>query len=281
MIATIINYCTNDYRFLSHCVREAKVFSSQIIVPVCDHFFNGEPENVDLLHRSYIGHPDVDFVEFAFDDRPYGIYSSLTKTDPDWIHFWHSTARYVGFASVRSDIEWVLFLDVDEIVDGKRMQEWLGVFPKKDTAFRFTTFFYFREARFQATKLARCGLLVKKEAITHELLLDVDERRGVFNRLEGEKWEDVYGLDGQPLFHHYSWVKTKEEMLKKVRSWGHHLDKDWEGLIFEEFSAPFRGTDCLYGLTYREVEPFCDVLTTPRVKKVTRLSLFCDQLLKS
>ena len=44
MIAAIINFCTNDYRFLARSIAETKSFSSQIIVPVCDHFFDGTPE---------------------------------------------------------------------------------------------------------------------------------------------------------------------------------------------------------------------------------------------
>ena len=52
-VTTIINYCTNDYRFIGHCIHEAKQFSEQIIVPVCDHFLDGTPENRELLDRTY------------------------------------------------------------------------------------------------------------------------------------------------------------------------------------------------------------------------------------
>ena len=48
--------------------------------------------------------------------------------------------------------------------------------------------------------------------------------------------------DGKPLVHHYSWVRTKEQMLQKVKAWGHNTDKDWVSLIEEEFSRPFNGT---------------------------------------
>ena len=58
-IATVINYCTTDYRFLKFCIDEAKKFSHQIVIPVCSHFFNGESENRALLNLSYQEHLDV------------------------------------------------------------------------------------------------------------------------------------------------------------------------------------------------------------------------------
>ena len=111
----------------------------------------------------------------------------------------------------------------------------------------------------------------------------------MFISIEGEKIEDANGLDNQPLFHHYSWVKKKEEMLKKVSCWGHREDKDWEPLVHKEFSEEFRGEDCLYGLTYKEVYPFRDPLIVEEpiepvegpfqnVTKVTPHSLMKSQL---
>lgn len=259
MITTIINYCTNDFRFLDLCLKEARKFSHEIIVPVCDHFFDGTPENRHLLNHSYAAHPDVKFVEFAYGDKAYGIYPRVQKGDADWIHYWHSTARYVGYHFATHDK--VLFLDVDEVADGEKMRAWLNEFPHDEyAAVRFTNYFYFREARFRANKIMRNGLLVKKEALAPELLLDIDERMGTFYGIEGAKLEGAPALDGEPLFHHYSWVKTKEEMRRKVVSWGHHGDKDWPTLIETEFARPFAGRDAFWGFEYAEVEPFANPL---------------------
>ena len=60
--------------------------------------------------------------------------------------------------------------------------------------------------------------------------------------------------EGTPFVHHYSWVRTKEEMLKKVENWGHKHDKNWTSLIEEEFSRPFNGTDFVHGYSYNIVE---------------------------
>jgi hypothetical protein len=254
------------------------MFSTQIVIPVCSHFFNGEPENRALLNQSYREHPDVQFVEFAYGQEPYGIYCPLTSADEDWAHYWHSTARYVGFQFVK-ECEGVLFLDVDEIVDGKRFIKWLEKFNVEDfNALRLESYFYFREPCYRAKeKFPLNVLLVKKEAIdSPEMILDVLERKGLFDQIRGPKGSHLRGLDEKPLVHHYSWVRTPEELKQKVCTWGHRHDKEWLGLLEKEFAEPFVGTDRIHGFEYETVDPMHDVLgeKRPNVQSVDRKSLF-------
>ena len=269
MITTIINYCTNDFRFLTVCLQEVVKFSHEVIIPVCDHFFDGIPENRELLIHTYNHHRSCKFVEFAYEKDGYATYMPVQEGEEGWAHYWHSISRYIGYQFVSPTTQYVLFIDVDEVPDGERVLHWLRHFPlHQHHAYRCTAYFYFREARWRAKTCVRNPLLVQKSALSSHMLLDIYERKGSFWSIAGSKLEDVYGMDGNPLFHHYSWVKTKEEMLRKVSCWGHHLDRDWHSLIEKEFSAPFRGTDCLYGLHYDEVIPLCDPLlvTLPQGK---------------
>jgi len=292
MVATVINYCTNDYRFLAACLSEARKFSKEIIVPVCDHFFDGTPENKLLLEHSYAAHPDVKFIEFALEREGYALYSPFNESDPDWIHYMHSTARYLGYQFISPEIEYVLFLDVDEIVDAKKMNAWLKQYPFQGfNAVRYTSYFYFREARFQATKIMRNGLLIKRLNFDENLLLDSTERKGTFDAIPGLKLEDTPALDGRPLVHHYSWVKTRQEMHKKVQTWGHHLDKNWSVLVEEELKNPFALKDKFWGFDYKLVRPFIDPLevlipsallksSSVNVIKINRKKNFASKLLK-
>jgi hypothetical protein len=254
-IAAVINYCTNDYRFLHLCTQEALKCCSQVIVPVCDHFFNGAPENRELLERSYKENPDCHFVEYAYDpNKPYG-HCPVTEKDDDWIHYWHSTGRYVGYRSLDESVTHVLFLDVDEILDSARFNAWIVTQDPEIAAFRLSSYFYFRLPIYRSLTYSLNALLVKKEAVSPpEILLDICERKGTFDEITGTKIIHAVGLDDLPLVHHYSWVRTEEELLFKVKSWGHHRDKDWEALLKEEFSQEFRGFDCLYNLKYETVE---------------------------
>ena len=97
-IGTIISYCTNDFRFIDKCIAEAKEFSSQIIIAVCDHFFDGTPENRVLLNQTYAQHPDCHFVEFSYDAKQiYSPFHRIAPDDDDWPIYWAATTRYAGF----------------------------------------------------------------------------------------------------------------------------------------------------------------------------------------
>jgi hypothetical protein len=262
-IAVIINYCTNDYRFLDLCLEQVRPLAEQVIVPVCDHFFNGMRENQELLNLSYREHPDVTFIEFHYDpDRPYGLYCPFQKTDDDWIHYWHSTSRYVGFHYLKDSVDFVLFLDVDEILDIEKFIHWLDNFDYLSfDALRLSSYFYFRKPTLRAKSQSLNALMVKKTAIENpEQLLTIYERKGVFDAILGTKVNHVVGLDDAPMVHHYSWVREEKELLQKVKTWGHHYEKEWESLLKLEFSQDFSGIDSLYGLSYDEVTATHDPL---------------------
>lgn len=269
-IAVVINYCTNDYRFLKKAIEGVRPFAHKVIVTVSDHFFDGTPENQDLLEASYREHPDTQFVEFAFrEDETYGLHCPVQKGDADWIHFWHSTNRYIGYHFVPEGIDYILFIDVDEIFDGEKFLLWLSHFPYQEyTALKFSSYFYFRSASYRAHSLHSNGpLMVKKSLIQPEALLDICERKGIFVDFPGSKRDHVAALDGSPLCHHFSWVKPKEELFRKVLSWGHYQDKNWTALLQKELEQPFQGKDALFDLSYETVTPFWDPLSVELPKK--------------
>ena len=80
--------------------------------------------------------------------------------------------------------------------------------------------------------------------------------------MPGKKSAKTEGADGNPMFHHYSWVRTREEMLKKVKSWAHHKDRDWTSLVEKEFERKFNSqtdTCFVHNYKYVEVEPHISV----------------------
>ena len=54
------------------------------------------------------------------------------------------------------------------------------------------------------------------------------------------------------IFHHYSWVRTKSELLLKTKSWAHKNDKNWNELIEIEFLTDFSGTDPINNYNYKD-----------------------------
>ncbi len=248
-IATIITYCTNDYRFIGKCIEEAKLFSSQILIPVCDHFFDGTPENRHLLEHTYAEHPDCQFIEFTYmRDKIYSQYHSLKPDDPDWSIFWTDSTRYIAFQYLDPSIEYVLFLDSDEIVEGKQFLAWFG--SPQSTSYeveRLGAYFYALQPTLRAKNVVNLPLFVKRKSFAPLTFFNELDRMGAYLSHPGPKKDKVLGLNGRPFIHHYSWVRTKEECLWKSKTWGHRNDEDWATLIEEAFNGKM---DKLFGTTH-------------------------------
>ncbi|MBS0604705.1 MAG: hypothetical protein JSS60_06685 [Verrucomicrobia bacterium] len=258
-LGTIINFCSNDYPFLRHSIDSVKPFSSQILIPVCDHFFDGKEEDRETLDRIYAENPDVQFLEFPFNEK--GLYGSHSSV------YWHNLARLIGRFFLKEEIQFALFLDCDEVVDTPRFIQWLETFPYQDYAsLRLLNYWYFRESNLQARTWEDTPLLARKEILDGAILMNDRERAGMHDLTVGKKAGKVAGVDGKPLIHHYSWVRTKEQLLRKVVSWSHNRDRDWVSRVEEEFSRPFNGTDFVHGYEFVEVEPFAtiDILQKPK-----------------
>ncbi len=251
-IATIINYCTTDYKFLKFCVREAKKFSDQIILPISDYFFDGTPENRELLKRNSNEIIGVVFKKFDFDHNK----------EINHPQFWITYSRWVGFLEIDKSIDYILFLDIDEILEGDKFVEWLDNFNYQDyDALMLASYWYFREPKFRAQKTENQGLIVRKSLLNQDIIMNWEDRNGIFEKIEGKKILGVLGLDWNPMVHHYSWVRTKDEMLKKVQTWGHKNDRDWIQLIEKEFQREFTedSIDFVHNYTYKIVKPYIEL----------------------
>lgn len=249
MITTIINYCTNDERFLRKNWEEAKKFSSSIIVSVCDHFFDGALENRRKLNQTYHRFSEIRFVEFHWNEKQlYTPFLSIPADDEERLCLWHSTARYAA-AQFAADTEWVLFLDADEIADGERLSRWLKNEDLRSyDAVWFAAHMYRFSAFEQKIKKQYAPLLIRQNGLTAGRLMNVRERFGVFLSTARRKIVD------EPFFHHYSWVRSFEELQCKVRTWAKRSQADWEQLLAEARERNrFIDND-----PFRIVEPFFD-----------------------
>ena len=104
-IATVISYCTHDYKWLKPCVEKVKQFSSQVIIPISDHFFNGEPEDDELLNKSIAEITEVDWLGFEYNptmyegmglqrlNDPFTPVKYMVDVGPKEIWFWNQIAR--------------------------------------------------------------------------------------------------------------------------------------------------------------------------------------------
>ncbi len=254
-VGTVVNFCSNESRFIRPCLEQALLFSNQVVVVLANHFFDGTPENRDLLEQIYAAFPNCQFVEYPFvpGSIPKRIFQNVR---PD--AFWHCLSRLIGASVLHDSIESVLFLDADEVIDGARFAEWLDCSGYEcHTALKLANYWYFRESIYRADHFEDSVVLAQRKALSSDLLLHNHERDAIYELLPGPKRRMVMGTDGIPMVHHFSWVRTQQEMLNKVRRWGHKNDRDWEALVLREFEGPFQGTDFVHGYRFDTVEsPF-------------------------
>jgi hypothetical protein len=245
MITTILQYSTIDIRFLEINLKQLTKFSTEVIIPICSHLFTGAPEDESKIQET------IDIIN-KFDNANYFIF--------DWEgqhlspRYYHNLSRKLGTDKANTD--WLLFVDTDEILSDEFI-EWFDSVKHTDNAYWFTCFWYFREAIYRANRTEGAGMLIKKRYCNWDVYSN-QERQQLINSTpnlhNGEAGWPVVSLTSQPMMHHFSWVRTKDEMLTKVKNWGHSDDKDWVSLVNEEFSREFNGTDFVHNYQYTIVE---------------------------
>ena len=230
-----------DFRFLETNLKQLSKFSDEIIIPICDHFFNGEPEDQALLNESFT----------VMSKYPKcSVYVFQWEGSKEHSGYYHNLSRAIGTEIATS--EWLLFVDADEIVDDE-FGEWFDTVKDTDNMYWLTCYWYFREPVYQSTSVEGAGLLIRKSSCRWNIHNTV-ERQQLFDHtlVHGHRYP-ILSKSNVPMMHHYSWVRSKQDMLKKVRNWGHQKDKNWVELVEEEFTRPFNGTDFVHGYQYRIV----------------------------
>lgn len=234
-LATCISFCTYDYRFLQKNIEEASHFSDQIIVSVSTHFFDGREENHELLEHCFAEHPDVLFVQFGYrTDTLYTPYRKSSPLESDWALYWHSIARMTAVPFLGDSIQYVLFVDSDEIFEGKRFKERLATKSHENfRAVRLGCIPYgvLPSQRGKAVNQV-LPLLVRKDELRPLSMIQPGDRMGIFRAIDEPK-----SIDNRPsCIHHYSWTRTREELERKVESWGHRHDKNWKEIVEKCFT---------------------------------------------
>ncbi len=258
-IATVINFCSNETAFLKPCLTEALKFSKKVYVVAADYFFDGTEENLDLLFQLFSYFPKVRFVLYPFMPKKIQAKAGKLYKKVGEDNFWHSFSRLVGFFQVDKNIEYTLFLDVDEIVDGDLFHKWLDTCEyQKYVSVKPANYWYFRETKYRADTLEDSAVMIKNSQVKLSSILKKSERAAIFDEAAEPKIRKVL-FESKALIHHYSWVRSKQQMLKKVKSWGHRNDRFWSFLVAQEFAQDFQGKDFVHGYSFQEVKPFYQI----------------------
>lgn len=260
-IATVFISSSDEFNFLRVGINQACIFSEVVSVAIGCRRWNGEPEDVEGIKTfiaSYINNPKVKFVLYDPIDgiakSEYVKYMTKKEMMPEALAR-HEAMKWVPLEG----IDYVLFMDSDEVVDGRAFLKWLdtGRYQSMDVM-KFACYWYWRDVRYRAKDYLEDSIvMVKRHLCLPEILFHDFARTFFFSGIDGLKERMIMSEDKRAMIHHFSWVRTKKQMLKKVTSWGHQNDfGNLVEKVHEEYSRPFNGKDFLKGLSY-------DVLSQP------------------
>jgi hypothetical protein len=243
MVSVVISYCNNDIGFLEENIIQAKKFSDDIIVVYYQFSLDGVAEDEGTLSTM-----------LGICEKYKCSAASTNYMEDKSPRYHHNKARYVGTFFVSEKNKYILFLDADEIIEGDTFTEYLKTKDHENyDVVALDCYWYFRERRFRADAVEQAGVLCKASLAETLNYIYSEAERWEFKNRPDLKAKEHLRYNGVIMCHHYSWVRTKEQMLQKVKSWGHKADKDWVSLIEEEFSHEFRMRDFVHNYTFTEV----------------------------
>jgi hypothetical protein len=253
-VSVVINYCSNENIFLRAVLTECQKFSNDIVVAYGSHLYDGTKEDADHILQYTKEFPDINFVEYNVD-------VSLENKDRAGVNnrptaYWHNLARWTGIQSTKNK-GWVFLIDCDEIPEGDRLSLFLkSVLLDETKCYKFANYWYFKDTTNQATTFEDSVLCIHAKYTTRETIFGDWERDHTANS-SGLQLQRMVMSD-RPLFHHYSWVRSKENLIHKITSWGHSNDifknANVDSLINFIYGDD-NVNDIVHGYNYIKVEP--------------------------
>jgi hypothetical protein len=247
-LSVVINYCSNEAPFVDALLSECLKATDDVVVSHADKLYDGSPEDqahFDDLRRRY---PAVRFAQYAVDvgldlSRQPGVRHRPTA-------YWHNLARRTGIRAKRYR-DWTLLLDADEIPEGARLREWWDASaPQANTAYKMANHWYFKSPRFRATTLEDSVLLLHESRLSMETVFGDFERDHTIRSSGARLVRNTRGLDGRPLFHHYSWCRSRAGLAHKLRNWAHR-DDVFKGADVDELLDAIFKDDAVNDIVHR------------------------------
>lgn len=257
MVSVIINYCSNEDIFIHVILKECLKFSDDIVVSYGSHLYDGTPENADHITELSKEFPNVQWVKYDVDvnmdlSSKLGVVSRPTA-------YWHNLARWTAVNALKRN-GWVFVLDCDEIPEGERVKKWLSsaeAMLRSDECYKIYNHWYFKYPWHQATTLEDSVLLIHSKYLTEKNIFGDYERDYLINASGCVLQRGVTDFSGNIMFHHFSWVRRRDQLERKIKSWGHSNDifknvhvKQLVDYIYKDDEV----NDVIHGYSYKKVD---------------------------
>jgi hypothetical protein len=233
-IEAIILYSKLEKRFIQASVNNLHSIGIKVHIVQYTHLWNGtEPDEPVQNHLdSYtLNKIKVTMLGWNF------INNSAHSTNP---FFWEWFARRYGMRHCQQT--WCLLLDGDELVDPAPFKQWLDTetYHHYDSI-KLKHYVYSLHPMFQLTAKKHSFSNLVRTSYSHTLPFTV--KKGRLNHVWNNqslftRWTGKLGIhpqftvqNGKPFIHHYTNVRTVEEIKQKTKNWGHKNDRDWEAVL--------------------------------------------------
>lgn len=264
-VNSIILYCSLERQFRDVCIanalRVAKATGGIVLVVTCSHLLTGKVEPRFEYAGAEEGEGILHHLLIEYDDK-------AKRTNQEWIlHFRAEATRRMA---LKAHLEsYTLYLDADEVIDVPRFLAWWksawdghGGGNEKlhsflPAAFHLNNAWYFRDVRLKACVREDSAVMVEQSKVTPDMFsrIKADREELALLCLGGDAVQlrnikhSFTALDGEPLIHHFSWVRSLEIVLEKVKAWGHAGERDWESIVREAWAAPLLVKEPIHGYT--------------------------------
>ena len=259
-VSVCINFCVNELPFLKPLLQQCALFSDDVMVLMGDRLCDGSSQKVRVFEGHFnkiYSHPSVRFLEYVVDAREWeALRAGGAALRPR--AYVLNLARWTGIVAAKHD--WVFLLDADEIPEGARVREWLGVAgPTLDPGhvYKLSNYWYFKSPTNQATTYEDSVMLANKRTLDKKAVFGDHERDSIPKETGAPLHHDVRGVDGLPMFHHYSWVRSKAGLETKIRISAHKDDifsRVDEARMVDHIYKDANVNDIVHGYEYKTVE---------------------------
>jgi hypothetical protein len=259
MASVIINYSSNERAFIRSLLAECLKFSDDIVVSYGSHFYDGVPE--DMFHIQSLKDEFQNIVQFVEYSVNLGVEKNARGVEHRPTAYWHNLARWTGANALKGSHEWVFVIDADEIPEGHLVKDWLQstrLDPK--CCYKNACYWYFKKPEYQAATLEDSILLIRKQYLLNEDIVFGDQERDHIIARSGCQLNRMTKNDqGKVMWHHFSWVRTRQGLTRKVKTWAHandlyHKDRVDVNKLISTIFADDNVNDIVHGYTYRRVD---------------------------
>lgn len=242
MVSVVINYCSNEKIFIDALLIQCLKFSDDIVVSYGSHLYDGSPEDINHINEYIKKYNTVKFVEYNVDINLDLMKQKGVNKRP--IAYLHNLARWIGICSLKDKGKgtWVYIIDCDEIPEGDNVKKWLSeTILDKKYCYKMANYWYFKSPQNQALTIEDSVLLIHSDYLTSDNIFGDMERDYLIPASKCILKRQIMGLNNKPLFHHFSWYRSKKGLKHKISSWGHKND------IFKDID-----TDLLIDYIYKD-----------------------------